>query len=99
MADLHSHMGHLGVDRLLIEWRRRYNLTPSVPLVQLAKRVKRVCPVCQSCDPPNWQLVGPLSPNPVPARLFDSVCLDVASFPPQNGWGSPMTVCFYVWIG
>ena len=81
MADLHAHLGHLGTDRLVLEWRRRYNLSPSTPLIPLAKRVKKVCPVYQACDPPNWQLLGPISPNPVPARLFDSVCLDVASFP------------------
>ena len=87
MAELHTHLGHLATDRLALEWRRRYNLSPSTPLIPLARRVKKVCPICQACDPPNWQLLGPISPNPVPAKLFDSVCLDVASFPPVEWLG------------
>ena len=42
MADLHEQLGHLGVDRLVGEWRRRYNLSPSTPLIPLAKRVKKI---------------------------------------------------------
>ena len=70
MAALHSQIGHLGLNRAILEWRRRYNLTPSLPLIPLARRITRSCPVCQACDPPNWQVQGPISPNPVPPPYF-----------------------------
>jgi hypothetical protein len=89
MADLHIHNAHLGIKRLIAEWRRRFHLTPSMAIIPLAKRVKRVCPTCQKCDPPNWQLQGPISLNPVPAKIFDSVCLDIFSMPYVEWLGDP----------
>ena len=84
MAALHASTGHLGVDRTIVEWKRRYNATPTQCVRKLAKGVKLVCPTCQKSEPPNWEQIGPMSANPVPARIFDSVCIDVFSMPPVN---------------
>ena len=82
MASLHVQTGHLGVGKTVMEWKRRYNLTSNLQLIPLAKKIKRTCPICQACEPPNWQIKGPISPNPVPPHVFDSVCLDIFSMPP-----------------
>ena len=52
MAALHSQIGHLGVARTVMEWKRRYLLTSTMPLIPMAKRMKSSCPICQACDPP-----------------------------------------------
>ena len=92
MAGLHSHLGHLGLDRTLMEWKRRYILNPGIPLIKLARMVKRVCAVCQACEPPNWQVQGPISPNPVPPHIFDSLCLDIFSMP-EVTWNNSILDC------
>ena len=46
MADLHVFQGHLGVTRLIMEWRRRYHLTPSEKLIPLARDIKKKYAQC-----------------------------------------------------
>ena len=77
----HEWLGHIGVDRLILEVGLRYEIPQGINLREILEDIKKRCQICQACDRPNWSARGPLSMTVVPSRFMASVALDVFSMP------------------
>ena len=84
----HEWLGHMGVERSILEVGRRFVFPPYVdPKVVLAE-VKKNCLVCQACDRTNWPSKGPIVMTPILDSFMSSVCLDVFSMPVATWQGA-----------
>ena len=77
----HEWLGHMGLERAILEISRRFEFPPQTELRKVLGEVKANCLVCQACDRPNWALKGPISMTPIPPLFMSSVCLDIFSMP------------------
>ena len=81
IREQHVYMGHIGIQRLANEVKRRYALPGQVKLLEVVRDVRRRCAICQACEPPNWNTSLPIRYTPVPTHIMTSVALDVFAMP------------------
>ena len=77
----HIHMAHCGARKLITEIKRQYRIPVSRNVEKIVQKVRKNCLVCQACDPPNFNMEGPIRFNTVVERFMSSVCLDIFSMP------------------
>ena len=80
----HASSGHLGVDKLIKECRRRYIIRDEKNWKEWAIRARRYCTVCASCDPPTWPRRGKIAKFPIPPGIWESIAIDIFSMPPED---------------
>jgi len=73
----HVASGHLGVDRLIDECRRRYVILDQPKLKDYCTRAKKFCTTCAQCDPPSWKKRGKITTFPIFPKVWDSLCMDI----------------------
>ena len=80
---------------MIKELRLRFIFAPASKPEDIVAKVRRACDVCQATEPPNWASKGPIRGNPVPERLWASVCMDMFSMPPVE-WQEEIFDCFFL---
>lgn len=97
IRSLHVHVGHIGNDRMTKEMRLRFIFPSASQAEKVAAKIRRACDVCQATEPPNWASKGPIRVNPVPERVWASVCMDMFSMPTVE-WQGEQFDCFLLCV-
>ena len=77
----HATIGHPGGEKLWKHIEHRYNFPPQAKACELAKKIPSQCIICQAAKEPNFQMKGQIRPTPIPAKLGESIALDVFALP------------------
>ena len=77
----HTAIGHPGGDKLWTHLLTRYSFPPAARASALARQIPTQCVVCQAAKEPNFDVRAKIRPTPVPAKLGDSIALDIFSLP------------------
>ena len=81
----HVYGGHMGVNKLVKAIEQKYLFVMETSKWKMAKLVKKQCNVCQACEPPTCPKVGKIDMTPIPAKIMQSVAMDIFS-PPKTVW-------------
>ena len=80
---LHETTGHLSPERLVEECRRRFVIMDMKKVKEMCHKIKKECDGCAQSEPPNWRKQGKITRFPIPAKIGDSICMDVFSMPEE----------------
>ena len=77
----HAAIGHPGGEKLWKHIQHRYSFPPRSLAYRLAQQIPPQCVVCQASKEPNFQMKTKIHPTPIPARLGDSIAMDIFNLP------------------
>ena len=77
----HAAAGHISGRRLWPQLCIRYNFPPRSKASTVGRSISTQCAICQAVNPPNFPVRTKIQCTPVPARLGESIALDIFNLP------------------
>ena len=97
IAAQHQVGGHLGVDRLVTECARRFDIFDMAYLKKMCTYAKKNCMTCAQTEPPSQQRKGKIGRFPIHPHVWDSICMDIVSMPVEY-WEGERYDSFFVCV-
>jgi len=77
----HAAIGHPGVWKLWLHICHRYAFLPRAKASKLCRTITQQCGTCQASKEPNLMVHTKVQPTAIPARLGESIALDIFNLP------------------